>query len=155
MITTLNNISQQFYNVGEIFAGAMFENEDLPIFDRMSHAYAEYWSRKTLPAYNGEKLYPCGPLGEPDYAVTPSASYVYTVDKERLDKKDPALFGYLKEYEELMKKPSVSGSDLIEAGIEISEKYSELLDYAHRLHLHGVEKDEALIRTLEYAKSLK
>ena len=91
----LNNISQQFYNVGEIFAGAMFENEDRPIFDRMSHAYAEYWSRKVLPAYNGGKLYPCGPLGEPDYAVTPSASYVYTVDKTRLDKKDPALFGYL------------------------------------------------------------
>ncbi len=46
----------------------------------------------------------------------------------------------------------VTGKDLIEAGIEPSERFSEYLDYAHRLRLAGVDKASALKQTLALAR---
>ena len=54
-----------------------------------------------------------------------------------------------------MAKPYVQGRDLIEAGIEPSEKFGEYLEYAHKLRLAGVDKDAALKQTLAYARKRK
>ena len=62
------------------------------------------------------------------------------------------LWERLRVYEELMKKPYVMGRDLAEAGLKPSPLFSELLNYAHKLRLAGVEKEEALKQTLAYAR---
>jgi len=54
-----------------------------------------------------------------------------------------------------MSKPYVQGRDLIEAGVEPSEKFSDYLDYAHKLRLAGVDKNAALKQTLAYIRKRK
>ena len=44
------------------------------------------------------------------------------------------------------------GRDLIAAGISPSERFSEYLEYAHKLRLAGVEKENALRQTLALAR---
>ncbi len=58
-------------------------------------------------------------------------------------------------YLETMSKPHVMGKDLIDAGLTPDERFSEILSYAHKLRLAGVEKESALKQTLAYAKKLK
>lgn len=65
------------------------------------------------------------------------------------------LFERLEIFNTIMAKPYVQGRDLIEAGIEPSEKFSEYLEYAHKLRLAGVGKDEALKQTLAYIRKRK
>ena len=55
-------------------------------------------------------------------------------------------------YNEYMSRPYVTGNDLIEAGIPPAEGFSEILGYAHKLRLSGVDKESALKQTLAYAK---
>ncbi len=57
----------------------------------------------------------------------------------------------LKAYKEQMAKPQVTGEDLIAAGIEPGPEFSELLEFAHRLHLAGVPKSDALKQVLAQA----
>ena len=75
----------------------------------------------------------------------------------KLPKIDPApTEAFLRErlsvYNEYMSRPFVSGSDLIEAGIPPAEGFSDILAYAHKLRLAGVDKESALKQTLAYAK---
>lgn len=65
------------------------------------------------------------------------------------------LTGRLSCYRELMAKPHVMGRDLIEAGLTPGEDFTEILDYAHKLRLAGVEKDSALTQTLGYARKIR
>ena len=60
------------------------------------------------------------------------------------------LFERLNIYRETMSKPYVTGKDLIEAGLEPGERFSVLLDYAHKLRLAGIEKSTALKQVLSY-----
>lgn len=60
----------------------------------------------------------------------------------------------LEMYNETMSAPYVSGEDLIEAGLEPNEYFSDILEYAHKLRLAGVEKRSALKQTLSYARGL-
>lgn len=62
------------------------------------------------------------------------------------------LWERLRIYEELMQKPCVMGRDLIAAGLTPDPHFKEFLDYAHKLHLAGVEKESALKQTLAYAR---
>lgn len=62
------------------------------------------------------------------------------------------LFGRLAVYREYMARPFVTGADLVAAGIEPGKEFSELLAYAHKLRLAGVEKKAALKQTLGMAK---
>ena len=56
-------------------------------------------------------------------------------------------------YEEYMSRPYVTGQDLIKAGIAPKEGFSKLIDYAHKLRLAGVSKENALSQVLaEYRK---
>ena len=65
------------------------------------------------------------------------------------------LFGRLRVFEETMAKPYVTGRDLIDAGLQPGEDFSEILAYAHKLRLAGVDKDPALKQTLAYARKLR
>jgi tRNA nucleotidyltransferase (CCA-adding enzyme) len=64
---------------------------------------------------------------------------------------EPFLMERLAVFEEYMARPYVKGSDLVAAGLEPSEDFSEILAYAHKLRLAGIEKEEALKQTLAYA----
>lgn len=69
---------------------------------------------------------------------------------------DPGfLFERYELYEEMMSRPYVTGNDLIEAGLEPGEYFSEVLAYAHKLRLAGTEKESALKQTLAYARKKK
>ena len=65
------------------------------------------------------------------------------------------LLERLKTYEETMAKPYVMGRDLIEAGLEPGEDFSEILAYAHKLRLAGIEKESALKQALTYARKMR
>lgn len=58
------------------------------------------------------------------------------------------LWGRLAKYREIMSHPQVTGEDLIAAGVKPGPGFSEMMEYAHNLHLSGVAKDEALKQTL-------
>lgn len=55
-------------------------------------------------------------------------------------------------YRKMMSVPYVTGGDLINAGITPCEAFSDILGYAHKLRLAGVNKEHALAQTLSYAK---
>ncbi|MBQ1482424.1 MAG: HD domain-containing protein [Erysipelotrichaceae bacterium] len=82
--------------------------------------------------------------------------YFSLADKGDKAKKEEIdfLFRRYEIYREYMERDYVKGSDLIEAGLKPDEKFSQILDYAHKLRLAGVNKDAALKQTLAYAKKL-
>ena len=65
------------------------------------------------------------------------------------------LLKRLDEYNGIMAKPYVMGRDLIAAGLEPGEDFTEILEYAHKLRLAGIEKESALKQTLSYARKLR
>ncbi|MBR3183323.1 MAG: HD domain-containing protein [Firmicutes bacterium] len=65
------------------------------------------------------------------------------------------LLERLAAYDEIMAKPHVMGRDLIAAGLEPGEDFSEILEYAHKLRLAGIEKDLAMKQVLAYARDLR
>lgn len=71
------------------------------------------------------------------------------------DSSEAFLLERLASYRQLMKQPAVMGRDLIEAGLKPDSTFTELLAYAHKLHLAGVPKELALRQTLSYARTLK
>lgn len=52
-------------------------------------------------------------------------------------------------YSEYMSRPYVTGKDLIDAGIKQGEEFTKLLDFAHKLRLSGVNKEETLKQVLK------
>jgi len=65
------------------------------------------------------------------------------------------LFERLGIYREYMSRPYVMGRDLISEGLVPGEDFSEILGYAHKLRLAGVEKNSALKQVLSFAKKLR
>ncbi len=65
------------------------------------------------------------------------------------------LFERLEQYREIMSRPFVQGADLVAAGLVPDKSFSELLSYAHKLRLSGIEKDSALRQTLAMARKQK
>ncbi len=55
-------------------------------------------------------------------------------------------------YREYMARPYVMGKDLIEAGLKPGKYFSDLLAFAHKLRLVGIEKSSALKQTLAYGR---
>lgn len=68
---------------------------------------------------------------------------------------EPFLMGRLQLYQDLMSKPHVMGRDLIEAGLTPGGDFTEILEYARKLRLAGVNKESALAQTLGYARTLR
>jgi len=58
-------------------------------------------------------------------------------------------------FRELMARPYVMGRDLIEAGLTPGENFTDILAYAHKLRLAGIEKSSALKQVLGYARKLQ
>ena len=58
-------------------------------------------------------------------------------------------------FRERMSQPYVMGRDLIGAGMVPGEMFTQLLAYAHKLRLAGVEKESALKQVLGYARTLE
>lgn len=65
------------------------------------------------------------------------------------------LLERLRIYREYMARPYVMGRDLIDAGIAPAGDFSEILAYAHKLRIAGIEKGNALKQTLAYARQLR
>lgn len=65
------------------------------------------------------------------------------------------LFERLDIYRKTMAKPYVTGDDLIRAGLIPGVNFKEILNYAHKLRLAGVNKYSALKQTLAYARKFK
>lgn len=55
-------------------------------------------------------------------------------------------------FHKMMNEPYVTGSDLISAGFIPCESFSDILSYAHKLRLAGVNKEHALSQTIWYAR---
>ena len=62
------------------------------------------------------------------------------------------LYERLEIFKELMAQPSVQGRDLIEAGIRPDKDFTEILEYAHKLHLAGIPKESALKQVLAFVR---
>ena len=57
-------------------------------------------------------------------------------------------------FNEYMSRPFVEGKDLIDAGLTPGREFSQILEYAHKLRLAGVDKKDALAQVLRYAEDL-
>jgi tRNA nucleotidyltransferase (CCA-adding enzyme) len=57
-------------------------------------------------------------------------------------------------YRETMNRPFVEGKDLVAAGVTPGPAFTELLAFAHKLRLAGIEKEPALKQTLAMARKL-
>lgn len=57
-------------------------------------------------------------------------------------------------YNEYMSRPYITGADLISEGYQPGEHFSQLLEYAHKLRLSGVEKKIALKQVKAYCKEI-
>lgn len=68
---------------------------------------------------------------------------------------EPFLRERFEVFNEYMARPYVKGSDLVAAGITQGTDFSEILAYAHKLRLAGIEKESALRQTLAYAGKLR
>ena len=55
---------------------------------------------------------------------------------------------------EIMERPYLMGRDLIDAGMKPSQDFAEILAYAHKLRLAGLDKDSQLRQSLAYARSV-
>ena len=66
--------------------------------------------------------------------------------------KEDKLRAMLSLYRERMAEPYLMGRDLIEAGVQPGPVFSRALDYAHKLRLAGISKDEQRRQTLGYLR---
>ena len=83
-------------------------------------------------------------------------SELYTDDeKSREQERIKFLFDRLDLYRDMMARPYVTGKDLINRGIMPGDDFGTILEYAHKLRLAGVSKDDALKQTLSYARKLR
>ena len=67
----------------------------------------------------------------------------------------PFLMQRLNIYEDMLQKEYVSGKDLIACGIKPDANFKLLLDYALKLRLANVSKQDALKQVLSYERKLK
>ncbi len=96
-----------------------------------------------------------------DSAISPSDLLLLSTS-DQMGKGDgriiPEYEEYLRKrlswYQYTMEQPCVMGADLIQAGLRPGPKFSEILAFAHNLHLSNVGKEAALKQTLAYAKTL-
>ncbi len=65
------------------------------------------------------------------------------------------LYDRLEAFQNCMEHPYVTGKDLISSGISPGDDFKEILEYAHKLRLAGVPKENALKQTLAYARTLR
>lgn len=65
---------------------------------------------------------------------------------------EATLTAMLAAYRQLAAMPSVTGEDLIRAGVKPGKQMGQAIAYAHRLHLSGVAHQAALVQTLAWLR---
>lgn len=97
-----------------------------------------------------------------DQAVDPEGLICIALadDRGRITQKpntdnEAFLYERLDIFRELMSRPYVMGRDLIDAGLKPGAEFAELLVYAHKLRLAGIDKESALAQTLGYARRIR
>lgn len=92
-----------------------------------------------------------------DEAIEPKDLIYFTI----IDKSDKTpdeyidrMFKQLDIYEQIMNTPHVEGDDLIKMGFKPDKNFKVLLDYAHKMRLAGVSKQEALKQIMGYSKTI-
>ena len=70
--------------------------------------------------------------------------YLSVSDRHGDNKNEKFLLGRYNIYKEYMSRDYVGGGDLIDMGINPSENFSEILSFAHKMRLCGVEKEAVL-----------
>lgn len=92
-----------------------------------------------------------------DEAIEPK-DLIYFALCDHIIEEDDSRKEYLLEryklYQKTMKKAYVTGDDLIANGIKPSDNFKQILDYAHKLQLAGINKKSCLKQTLSYAKKI-
>ncbi|MBQ3079496.1 MAG: tRNA nucleotidyltransferase [Clostridia bacterium] len=86
----------------------------------------------------------------PEDLIMLSEIFNESEDSEREDR----LVSLLSAYRMLMAEPQVRGEDLIKNGIKPGKAMGRLIAFSHDLHLSGIKKEEALSKTLEFAKTM-
>ncbi len=96
-----------------------------------------------------------------DKAMSPlDLIYIALADDKGRVTQNPAessealLFERLSMYNNIMEKPHVTGKDLIHAGFEPDTNFSDILAYAHKLRLAGIDKESALKQAIAYGRKL-
>ena len=97
-----------------------------------------------------------------DEAIDPEGLILIALADERgritayhAESPEEFLYERLSVYREYMARPAVMGRDLIEAGLKPDETFTQILEYAHKLRLAGVDKESALKQVLGFARSLQ
>lgn len=83
-----------------------------------------------------------------DLVLLAKADWMGRKDVEACDEAQACLKKMLETFHEIMQRPYVQGRDLVEAGFPPGPSFKEALEYAHKLRLAGVKKEEALAQTL-------
>lgn len=110
----MQSLAERFYEIGEPYAGGLFEQPDRSPFFRYARAQRMFWERQQMPEYLGGKLYPAGKKYPNPPAVAPDFSYTVSVavDWDRLEKADADCCRAMRaEYDRLpmLKPPHVVG----------------------------------------------
>ncbi len=73
-------------NLHEFFASGYFEEPQASPMSRWSHAVRRRFENRKIATYNGELLYPCGPvhIGGENHIVAPSYSFTYSYNEGAL-----------------------------------------------------------------------
>lgn len=72
----------------------------------------------------------------------------------KCDDTEEFLMQRYERFMEIMDRPYLMGRDLIEAGLKPSDAFAEILEYAHKLRLAGLDKDNQFRQSLAYARSV-
>ena len=75
------------------------------------------------------------------------------LDEPYREENETFLNQRLEDYREIIKRPMVTGKDLIDAGLTPGEEFSALIVRARRLHLSGLQKETALKQVLAEYRS--
>lgn len=136
----MQSLAERFYEIGEPYAGGLFEQPGRGSFYRYARAQRMFWERQQMPEYLGGKLYPAGRKYPNPPAVVPDFSYTVSVeiDWARLDAKDAACCRAMREEWERLPMPKpphvVGGAGYVHSIPNYGRVLQEGLDrYAERV----------------------
>lgn len=87
-----------------------------------------------------------------DLLLLAKADHCSRPDASPYEKTEQYLYDSLYIYHQRMAVPYVMGADLIRAGFQPGRAFKDALDYAHKLQLSGVQKEEVLRHTIAFLK---
>ncbi len=111
---------------------------------RSNQMAAEHSSQKAMNHLFDESVCP------EDLLLLAEADYLGRTEERDYTEIRTFLNQRLTVFHEMMDRPYVMGRDLIQAGLKPDKHFSELLAYAHKLRLAGVDKETALRQTLAW-----